>query len=348
MKKSILELYRFIFVLLIMLHHVQHLLGAAPEHYLDEGWIFVEFFFILTGILTTAHFARRTTVPSTVGGSSEAACELKGLITYMFVKFARLLPYVALAVTSEYVIRLCNHAYSKKELLSLMERYVMELLLLTSSGLATPTVGSLWYLSALMLVFPVFCIILSYPKSRNIWMVIGWSVALWFYGRVGLEGQTETPYNLLRAFMCLSMGASVYLIANKVSRYEVKKITRVMLTILEEGSFLLAIVLTLAENGNKPFIFICFIVGLTCVFSGKTYSSEISNKFLNYLGELSMVLYVLHWPIITFLNSYYGGLDIYIRTILFVGSSVVISVVALILVKKSGFNQKMKGLIGNA
>lgn len=54
-RNGMVDIWRFVFCLLIMAHHMYHI-GIERIYPFQSAWIYVEFFFILSGYFTGKHF----------------------------------------------------------------------------------------------------------------------------------------------------------------------------------------------------------------------------------------------------------------------------------------------------
>ena len=88
------ELLRFIGMLLIMGHHLYHI-GFVGSYICRNCWVWVDFYFILTGIFTYKHFSSILRIEKIHG--SEA-------LIYTIHKFKRFFGYTVIAVLLQYII----------------------------------------------------------------------------------------------------------------------------------------------------------------------------------------------------------------------------------------------------
>lgn len=95
-RTAIVDLWKFIAAVMIMIHHLYYLSPAYegkdyPGYF---SWIYVEFFFILTGYFTYRHFTRQDKQDSIV----------KSSLSYTWRKFKTFLPYTTTAITLQYLL----------------------------------------------------------------------------------------------------------------------------------------------------------------------------------------------------------------------------------------------------
>ena len=88
-RNRFIELSRFVAALIIFFHHSDRL-GVATVAPL--GWIFVEYFFMLSGFFMTQHFHDN---PQKIGDSG---CSLRGSLQYMYKSIRKVMPYAIVGV----------------------------------------------------------------------------------------------------------------------------------------------------------------------------------------------------------------------------------------------------------
>ncbi len=147
MKKNYtIEINRFVAILIIMGHHLYR--TGAENYHFAMGWVFVEFFFILTGYFTAKHLCK----------SKE-----NNTIKYTFTKFKKIIGLTCIAILCEYALEFFMlyydiGVYDLKIIREFFKDLPFELLLIGSSYTA-PKLVPVWYLSALFIVFPLFCLL---------------------------------------------------------------------------------------------------------------------------------------------------------------------------------------------
>lgn len=83
-------------------------------------------------------------------------------------------------------------------------------------------------------------------------------------------------------------------------------------------------------------ILLCFAVEISIMLSGKSFSSKINNRFILFLGKLSMPIYICHWTVGTAIYFFYSRIELKISMIYFtyyVGT-VLIALILYFLVEK--------------
>ena len=200
MKKSIVELWRFLGCVAIALHH-RFVLGIDYK-YFYKGFVFVEFFFMLTGYFTMRHFSAADR-----GDSLDDAA--RRAIVYTYKKFKRLFPYIVLILlmTSIYII-----VVGDDSAIVVLFNALMEMTLITS---AAKYDGALWFLSAMFIVFPLFCCMLQI-KSKNFLLIISAFYSIVYYNITCVGLYCEFPWHILRAYAGLTLGVVVYYLSKNI------------------------------------------------------------------------------------------------------------------------------------
>ncbi len=320
-RSGMVDIYRLLLVLVLVWYH----LGVAGKPFYDSAWIFVEFFFILSGYLTMRHYANLYS--SEVPDLSERGGEA---IRYTLHKSGRLLPYVVIAGAVEYVsVFVMARYYDIFSVLASVEGFISESLLLTSSGLTTIHDAPLWYLSAMFLVFPLFCLLLSFPKMwKWYYGYLSWILAALYYGCFGIVQLRTWPHDMLRAFVCLWLGVFVFGLCEQVAKLPKTKFWTIIFTVVELGSFAFAIARASHGVNNKLLIIMCFITGLVALMSGRSLTAKIG--YIPFIANLSLAIFLLHWPIrYFFTDGATNHIGLYFLVTILISAMVVIIVMLL-------------------
>lgn len=159
--------------------------GAATL-YAPGAYLFVDFFAMLTGYFTTKHFANKLYE----NRSKEA-------IKYTVSKFSKFMPYIFIIMLIDYAINfLDKFLINELHLGNLTEQLFFDMLLLSSSY-GYPAVAALWFLSAMLLVFPVFCLFVQ-SKNKYFIMLVGFLIPIYYFGMTNYQMIREVPHDMLR------------------------------------------------------------------------------------------------------------------------------------------------------
>lgn len=283
---AIVDIWKLIGMLLIMAHHIT-IIGVSGEYIFKSAWIYVELFFIFTGYFTVKHFSLN------IGNDCVDAA-----VKYTIKKFKVFLPYSTIGIVLTYIIK-NGHLLKEgiKPFIAGFAEIPFELLLVVSSfSDRRPLMAPLWYLSAMFVVFPLFCCFVQ-MKHRNLLYLLSANIAMFYYGYIGVATVRTYPHDLLRAFSCMSLGVFIYSISEHMKKYIFKRWVKIFLTIVEEGCLVFVIFST---YNNWPIMRInlfCFVIAVSIIFSNQSYSQYIRSGIVSLISRITMPLFLIHWGI---------------------------------------------------
>ena len=291
-RMAIVDLWKFIAAVMIMIHHLYYLSPAFEEKDYPGyfSWIYVEFFFILTGYFTYRHFERQGRQENIVRSS----------LSYTWRKFKPFLPYTTIAVTLQYLLsapytELLRHSY-RKFLYSFAD-YPSEVLLLGEAHSSQQRLVPIWFLSAMLIVFPLVGL-LAQLKNKHLILLIAGAYPLFYYGRTQL-GNRVWPDDLLRAAAGLLLGVFLCVLCDMIREKRLipqSKNTTRLLTVIEIMCMLLAFLFIIrADKSLWRVIILLFAVGLSVMLSGRSMTAGWQSPVVAYLGKLSMPMFIWQW-----------------------------------------------------
>ena len=275
------DLIKFMSSLMIVYYH-RYIIGYERFTYpFTDAWIFVELFLMVTGYFTYCHFLRS---------------DDPHIVQYTLSKIKRLMPYVVFTVLASY---LCVNlplfcAGDLYTAVSNAKDLPAELLLMRALIKSPDQMifycGNLWYLSALLVVLPVFCLLCE--KCRKYILPIAFVYCPVYYIYTGASAVTLAPRCLLRTLAGLLAGVLIYHLSAYVRAHP--RFSPVVYT-LAEGMLLASVFVGLYLNcRNFENYVMAFILFLTIVFSQRAIQLPLRPKAANLLGELSAVIFVTH------------------------------------------------------
>ena len=330
------DLWRFIASIMIVLLHSPFI---APMQIISDlgrnGGIYVEFFFILSGCFTYIHFQKAEVKKSFESG-----------VKYTAKKLVSFLPYTFITVTTAYlfeafksVIYSGSLRYFFTDFLSRLYDYILEIFALSTIYKNTTLLGSLWFLSAMLLVLPIAAY-LCQIKSKYTVCFISILYPIFFYNCISDAVWLSFPFHLLRALAGLLSGVAVSsLIQILEEEFQIKtyKHRTTIFSFLEIFclSFAFIVACTNWSSMNK-FAYVLFSVGIGAMLSGYSITYNWHNKFVSYLGKLSLPIYLWHMIIGEVIVSMTPVLElnVYVRTFLYLGGTLIISMLTYWLVEK--------------
>lgn len=340
-KDNRIELYRFIAAVIIMIFHA-HNINNGQGHPIPLGHVFVEFFFFLTGYFTYANLVKN------LSDADSSTYPFR----YTWKKFGRFVPYVLMtAIFYVGISVLCNclieHLLIRDTLLE-FSGFPFDILLLQVTGICrNPNFNAWWYLSALLFTMPL-AIILFYKKIREggVYTYIVYFVPLLIYGTFSVEINAldwdreifwGIKTGIFRGYAGLCVGCTIYDIKNRLSAINVNKVKRLLLTVVELGSFVLAVLVAWkwSEVKNSTFLIVfLLIIGLIISLSDKSYTVCLNKAIFSWLGMLSLPLYICHYSIGRLIGRYFVCQNIHVRYLLYFISSFVFAICMLVVNRK--------------
>lgn len=328
---SVIDLLRILFMGFIMMLHFQFQFSDTPSSVRGRSaFIFVEAFFMITGYFTTLHFSKI--------GNRKIESISKESIRYTIKKFKPFLPYVIFTVILGFFATFLFRNYSIKSLFIELCKIPMEIFF-GSSFLVDSHAGPLWYISALFIVFPIFCMIVQIKKYRYTRNLLSFIICLLFLF-IDFSKTYALP-SLMRAFFCLIIGLLIYEVSNYIAKKKITKTTTILLQFIET-SLLFFIFFVVLQHGDiiRAFLYIrfdvllSFIVVFSLIFSRKTYSSKINSSFISKLSEQVLPIYLIHENIAIIMRGLKLNLPFFVLAIIYYAATIAISVLFSLIVKK--------------
>lgn len=322
-KSTICEFWRFIYMLMIIGHH-QYFIGAVGTWHFQSGWIAVEFFFLLTGYFTVCHF-ERTREPE----RGECA---KTAIQYTLRKFRRFLPYFVLAEIAEYTLdstSIWMDTHSWTSVFQLLRNMPAELAFLSTAGFSELNLIPIWFLSAMLITLPVFCLLLLRWRKVTQYL-LSWCVPILCLGCLnGCYGAAEGVPCYLRAISGMLLGCCIYMLSRAMQSINWKASGRIGLTCAEiiclAGTVALLSVDREYDAVTLKTLLLMIFTGCVIMFSGCSYTTRLNNAAVRYLGAITLPMLTFHKVAATVTNMV--RFDSYwIRLLMYLGSTLVASV----------------------
>lgn len=342
-RASMLGLVKFIAAVAIVYFHT--LLGE-PEHF-STLYLLVELFFFITGYYTFKHFQDRNTEIS----NDDIDTKAKEALKYTGRKIRSLAPYILIAIVLHYAILLIPvigngwHA-----IFDIIKGLPFDLLLLnTQAGI---TNWPMWFVSAMVIVMPLFCL-LCQSKNKHVLFIFSSLTCLVYYFNF-----YRWPYDqgvfyvapLIRAFMGMLMGVNIYVVAEKLSKAKTTKIQRALLQICEIGVLAFSLVLMYARDNSanvatfRSLTILSFFTYLCIFMSGQTVASKISSPIMDFLEKIFIVIFMIHIPTLDVV--YMLNVERWVTAIIMCGSIIasiaVFCVIEYVRLCRSGVNEQLQ------
>lgn len=293
------ELCRFLACYVIFSYHAGGRFTA--------GWIFVEFFFMLSGYFAVKHLIRM-----------EGKIENKALypIQYTINKFKRLFPYTAIGFTADCLISAWQYHYTGKELLRWILYLPVNMFYLPGTGVFRANYevagnvgtyyiigGALWYVCAMLVAMPVMMYLYLYlGKKIGPWLIS--FLPMLIYGYLIICDGTITGWHDehliffacdLRALAGLLLGGLIYVLSEKIRQCRYKPFGVALISLAELGLLVAVLIFAdIPDLATDALVICCFVLLLSIMLSQKALSAKINLNLLAWLGKLSLPVYCIH------------------------------------------------------
>lgn len=291
---SYLGLLKFLAAIAIIFYHAKTALTAHG----GALYTLVEFFMFITGYFTFKHFHSKKDEIKRNSIEKKATNAIK----YSVSKIITLMPFAIITVILVLLIYIWYARYQDPRTILLIFRTVPADLLLMHSQ-SPDAANALWYISALAIALPVFCLFCQTKKPKTALLLLSPLIIVYFWGPYW-GNKIKGVYAIMRMLAGLITGASIYYSTKYIKkRYESKKsaialqVAEILLTIVGITLMYPVAEATYTNYTDRYIVIIMYIV-LTIIFSQRTYTSHIRNKTLDYLEQVSMPLFLLHIPIL--------------------------------------------------
>ena len=326
MKKNyLIELWRFVASFIIASYHISFIFHT--------GWIFVEFFFMISGFFAFKHCMKK---------NKDTESENFPII-YTLKKLIKILPYSSIAIILMYIRQVSEFNLSLKESIKFGFYTFENLFLVNGTGMIPKTfmindiygisymsVPPLWYLSVLVVALPIM-IYLVQGLYRKLGLGLVGLFPCLIYGYIIMKDGTINGWHeksgfyiilCLRGLAGLLLGGLIYYLSDallgiqKEKEANNKNVLEWVLFIVEIGTFIGVIFISTLMKSEFEFLAVLLLViSLSITFSGITVTSNISGRLLKYLGKMSLPIYCIH-PVVHYCMGGDDKVKFYIITFL--------------------------------
>lgn len=290
---STLDSFRGLAAICVVLFHMRLSILLPESTFIEHSWIFVEFFFILSGFVLTYSYGARKDLAfkQFIIGRTFRLFPLHYAV-FLVVILLELFSLWA----SNYGIRFHNAPLEGRNSIS----QILPNLLLLQSWL--PFANNLsfnapsWSLSVEYYVYIIFfCTLLAKGQFRAlIWMLLSITAFL----LIVLTGIAKYQ-GVLRGLGCFFSGALCYLLY-KCSRKRLFQSSPLVFSVLELASLAACIYIVLEANESKVVIASLVFISTIFIFSFEKglVSTLLKARLFQWLGKLSYSIYMVHWAVL--------------------------------------------------
>lgn len=293
-KNGKIDFLKFIFAIIIMLHHgVQKILGLKVGYFIG-GSLAVEFFFIVSGYLFMASISRMPERTLPVGIETGK---------FMLRKFKGFYPEVAVAFVLAIVLEVI---VDEKSFLTLLQTTLPNAFLLNMTGIGNNSLhGEFWYLSSMLLCMAIlFPLLRKYPHimTRIILpltavFILGYFRVTSKHPRSPLSWLDWTYKGNLRALAEIGIGVCLYPLVQKMQQIKFSTLAKILLSVLEWSLYICFIKYMYEEKASSLdfyYLLVCAVAILLSFSACGIDANWFQGRFFAFLGKVSFPLYLSH------------------------------------------------------
>ena len=349
-----IELLRFVFFVGVLLFHLNKDLYSSKLFFgeylsfFSHGYIAVEFFFVLSGF-----FMAKSAMKSGSNGSIGSET-----VVFMKKKILSILPAHIICFAITFILVCILEKVNLQQFIINAVQSIPAFLFLNKTGISVKNIiPPEWYIScmlfALALLFPLcrkfkktfthiiapaFAILfIGYfvHKYDALGVKDGWSVLM-------MKGQS-------RAIAEIALGASVYAISCKLKTLHFSRRQKVILTVFESLLFIAVMYYSVSrlKRSYDPIFLMAIMAMIALVMSDQTLLNGIfQNRFVFYLGKLSLPAYLVQTFTRRLVESYLSFLPAKIQVLVIFISTIALGALILEISKPVGrvINDKLDRL----
>ncbi len=328
-KNGLIDIYKLLFAIVIMTGHSVNVGMKPPFPFAGVG-IFVEFFYLLTGYFTCKHFMRTDNIKS----QEWIIVSLK----YTYYKMKKIFPYIVLSVSLRYTYDALAVLKSGGKGIQVLRCFFyapFEMFLSNYLFAEVPQkVGALYFLAAMVIVLPMFAV-LCLCGNNTIKLGVAILAVITYYHDVEGAITSTYPQVLARAFCGMCMGIIVfYLSEGFIFKLHLNVQKSFFLLLLGNLLLIVSMFLSGISHDNRRVQLLCIFFGvLFFVLIGESKFSN-ANMITNYMGTLSMVIYIMHWTFGVIINGLMKDFDLSQKMFVYYAVTILGCVVTIEIVEK--------------
>ena len=321
-----IDLLKFIFSIVIVIFHFN--VGNYHYQLFFKGYIAVEFFFVTSGFLFARSLSRIEYKKETLMTDSFGFMKKKFLSIFPYHFFFFLACYISLIVLSP----------SLSTAVTQLFKSIPDLFMMQMSGISNMDMLRYeWYISAMLIVmFILTPIAIKYRKAFLYYLcpIVFVLLTGWLY-RQKHDINFSSQWNgfcfmgVLRAAAEICLGCICYAV------YEKKlfdRLPKALLLITEFGiyAFILLYSCKYFTKVNDYAVLFLTAPAVTISFSEKSSLRFLNNRFIYYLGRLSLPIYLSQLFVRQFIEPI-KGFSPAVHTVIYVAAVIAVSIVSMLL-----------------
>lgn len=286
-----IDFLKFVFSLIIMFYHSWIFAGPFGNGFMNYGFYGVDFYFIVTGYLMMNSISKNTK---------------KDVSTFKFIvkKVKRLLPGLIVTFIIGYALVYGRSCLDIHNLLS--NDVIGEFLQLTVFGYKSTINGSLWYISAMIIVLSILYPLSKKYKDKYIYFIAP-LILLFTIGFVNSFDININDPGVLKVFLrngfykgliFIILGNISFELTNYIKKMEISKFKKWIITILETLVYLSLIFNMHFNYMGSILVGLLFTINVAITFSDSSYASELfKHNVWHKLGKIGFYIFLINLPV---------------------------------------------------
>ena len=309
-RNNIVELFRFIYSLLVVGYHVQFSYNDKKLDFFENGALAVEFFFLLSGYFLARSLEKLV--------KDEKTSLIKKVYLFMKNKIVALLNVHFLAIIVVIIIILCCDIKSFKDIFlpGIPSIFFLQMIIVWSGDFNKALIIPEWYLSAMLICMlfmtPIFLSLLKVLKgiySTIILVTIIIAITIITGFSTSWKFNENIVYDI-RAWGEMCVGMFSFYLSDYVKSNNYGNAMTCFFKILELFGYGLPVIfgflpISLSYQGLLMGItVVCEFCSVFVTFAekGNIIKNEKVNAAFGYLGAISLPIYLFHPVLITLIN----------------------------------------------
>ena len=312
MRIGSVDIYKFFFSWIICFYHFYN--AVYPNPHFPSGEVAVELFVLISGVFLFMGWERKKARCPAVGSTPSASAELSPY-AYLKRRFLRFLPYIVIGFVLAFGVRAWlfvqeGNAINLRQVVNWLSDDIWEILMVKMNGMnnnAALLNVPAWTVSAMLIAeFIVFALLVNWEKVFT--TLICPCVILFTYGYWRHMPKANhdiwigyTTFGLLRVFMLICLSWYCWQLVKRLKETRFTRTGSVLLGVAELLLYALAVVLLMNFDSRniRWVITLLFFLAVAISISGASFTQKLfpMSKLSQWLGEMSMGIYLTHYPI---------------------------------------------------
>ena len=332
-RNNIVELFRFIYSLLVLGYHVQFSYSDEEVDPFENGALAVEFYFLLSGYFLARSLEKLI--------KDEKTTFIKKVYNFMKNKITSLLNVHILSIIVVIIIIACfdTKLFWDKFLPGIPSIFLVQMIIVWSGDFNKALIIPEWYLSAMLIcmLFMVIIFLLICKKLKGIYatiILVGIVIIITLI--TGLSTSWKFNENILydiRAWGEMCIGMFSYYLSIYVKNKTYENFTNILLKIIEIIGYGLPVIfgiIPISLNYQVYLMMITVICEFCAIFitfaeKGNIIKNERINMIFGYLGAISLPIYLFHPIIITLIDYISKDIQKWVKYIIVFPITIILS-----------------------